>query len=213
MASERGEGTTGRDTLPLPTAFYQPAARWPFRLLAMVFLCCAVLVGYGVTRDALAGDSKGFWDAFGDLGSALTSLFFTVVFAWVAFTGRVPDRLWKLWWSSMGNEVPQHPDDGARAAAQEADQADLPGLDQAVAPHARWPFRIAAGLFVALGALAAGAQLRSWWQGAWAPGWGMLEDAGVIVLCLIMVWMFSGVALTGRVSDRAWQWFNRASRW
>lgn len=202
-----------QDTLPLPKTFYQPEARWPFRLLAFVFLACAVLVGYGVTRDALAGGFSGLWDAFGDLGMVLASLVFTVVFAWVAFTGRVPDRLWKFWWSSMGNEAPQHPDDTAPAAAPELDQAETPGLQNGLAPYVRWPFRIAAGLFVAAGALAAGTQLRSWWRGEWAPGWGALEDAGVIVLCLIMVWMFSGVVLTGRVSERAWRWFTRASRW
>jgi len=199
---------------PQPSsAFHQPVARWPFRLLGLFFLLCVALVFQAMARDVLAGDFSGPWEAFGGLGAALASFVLTVVFAWVVVTGRVPDRLWRFMWTAIGTGSPQprtqnRPDLGAGLRAGQED-----AFDDGRIPHARWPFRIAAGAFVAAALLGTYGRVATWWQEGPSVGWADFADVGLLVVMGLMVWMFGAVALVGRVPALAWRCFTRVTRW
>jgi hypothetical protein len=69
--------------------------RWPFRLLALLFVAAAGLAVFGGVRAWLRGEWQFGIDSLGDIGTVFACAVMTVVFAWAGVTGRVPDWLWR----------------------------------------------------------------------------------------------------------------------
>lgn len=73
-----------------------PTARWPFRLLATLFVLAAGAASFGIARSWLRGEWTPGWETLGELGTLFACVVMTLAFAWIALAGRLPDWLWRL---------------------------------------------------------------------------------------------------------------------
>ncbi len=71
--------------------------RWPFRVLALLFVAAAGLAAFGLARGWARGEWVLGWDSLGSTAILAGCLVLTLMFGWAAATGRVPDRLWRLY--------------------------------------------------------------------------------------------------------------------
>lgn len=71
--------------------------RWPFRVLALFFVTAAGLAAFGLARGWLRGEWVLGWDSLGSTAMLAGCVVLTLMFGWAAATGRVPDRLWRVY--------------------------------------------------------------------------------------------------------------------